>query len=407
MKPVFHRSRLGAVFPRESIYIEYMGCPQRGLDARRLADYFFKNGVVISKNPKNAGYILFITCACKKNDEDVAIERIKELGRYRGKLIVGGCLKAIHKDRLGEFFQGLTLATSEIDQIDRLFPHFLEKFREIPDPNRPYPKNKLQMIKHFFRSFTWDLSFIDPVMDYFKRKNSPKYWFVRAGWGCIQEHCTYCSVWKAVGELKSKPLDECMKEFEEGLRRGYKHILFSADNLGAYGLDINTDLPGLLRRVTAVKGQYSVELENCHPRWIIKYLDAMLPVLRSSKIELIRCAIQSGNDRILKLMNRGHTREEITKSLLRIKDAHTSLKLHTQIIVGFPSETEAEFNETLACVKETGFQLVFISGYCRPPGFSSGELIKQEVSRAEIERRIAQAKKFFKKNKIACFVYSL
>jgi len=390
----------------EKIYIEYMGCPQRALDARRLADYFFKNGVLVSKNPKNSDYILFITCACKKNDEDIAVKRIKELNKYKAKLIVGGCLKAINKKRLEGFFQGPTITTSDIDQIDQLFPHFLEKFREIPDTNQPYPRNKLQLLRLFLGSLRWDFSFIKPVVDYLKRKSSKKYWFIRAAWGCIREHCTYCSVWKAVGELRSKPLDDCIREFKEGLRRGYTNILFSADNLGAYGLDINLTLPDLLKQIVATEGNYGVELENCHPRWIIKYLDDLLPILTSGKIKLIRCAIQSGHSRILSLMKRGHTSEQIKKSLLKIKGIYSPIKLHTQIIIGFPSETEPEFEETLSCVKEIGFKLVFISGYCRSPGLGNINLIKQEISQDVIKQRINKAMKFFKKNKIAYFVYS-
>ncbi len=390
----------------EKIYIEYMGCPQRALDARRFADYFQKNGAVLSKTPKNANCILFISCACKKNDEDVAIKRIKELNKYKAKLIVGGCLKAINKDRLGEFFQGPTIVTSDIEKIDQLFPHFLAKFREIPDTNRLFPRNKLQLIRLFLNSLKWDLSFMKPMMDYLERKNSKKYWFIRAAWGCIKEHCAYCSVWRAVGELKSKPLEDCIKEFEEGLRRGYTNILFSADNLGAYGLDIDLTLPDLLKRIIAIKGDYGIELENCHPRWVIKYLEELLQVLRSHKIKLIRCAIQSGSDRILGLMNRRHGNEQIKTSLLRIRGAFSSIKLHTQIIVGFPSETEPEFEETLDSVKEIGFELVFISGYSRNPNSDDINLIKQEIPQVVIKHRINKAIKFFKKNRITYFVYS-
>lgn len=392
---------------REKIYIEYMGCPQRSLDARRLADYFVRNGIVISKTPRNTDYILFISCACRKIDENFAIRRIKELSQYQAELILGGCLKAIHRGRIEEFFKGPVLGTSDIEKIDQLFPHFHTSFAEIPDTNRLYPRNKFQLLKLYPHSLQLGFNLIKPVLDYLERKNFKKYWYVRVGRGCVKEHCTYCSVWKAVGALRSKPLDRCVREFNEGLKLGYKNILITADNLGAYGLDIDSTLPDLLENITKLKGEYSVQLENLHPFWIIKYFQKLLPLLSLQKIKLILCAVQSGNDRILGLMNRRHSRAQIKEALLKIKEMNPAVKLHTQIIVGFPSETETEFEETLSLIREVGFSLVYISTYSHRSDSHNAHLTDQQVPGDIIGRRVKKAVKFFKRNKIVYFVYSV
>ncbi len=390
----------------EKIYIEYMGCPPRALDARRMADYFLKNGVMISKTPKDANYILFISCAFRNTDENFTVKRIKELNKYKAKLILGGCLKAINHELLDEFFQGPSIGTSDINEIDQLFPRFLTKFREIPDTNRLSPSNELQLIKLYANSIKkMNLGFLKPVNEFIKRKDHRQYWYVRAAWGCTKEHCSYCSVWKAVGELKSKSLDDCVKEFEEGLRCGYANILITADNLGAYGLDINLTLPNLLERLTKIEGSYKMQLENIHPYWLIKYLVDLLPFFRHNKIRAILCPIQSGNNRILSLMNRRYEVEQAKASLSKIKEICPAIELYTQIIVGFPSETELELEETLACVKEMDFNLVHISGYHRRPHAASIHLAAQETSQDIIRQRIDKAVKFFKKNKIGYFAY--
>jgi len=108
-----------------SVYLEHMGsCPGRALDARRFESYFKLNGCRIIRSPKRADYILFITCAYKKNIEDAAIERIKELGVFRGKLIVGGCLRGINKDRLSAVFNGRVFRLRTMKELMRYFPPF-------------------------------------------------------------------------------------------------------------------------------------------------------------------------------------------------------------------------------------------------------------------------------------------
>jgi len=391
---------------REKIYIEYMGCPQRALDARRLENYFIENGAMISKTPKNADHILFISCAFRNTDENFAVKRIGELKKYKARLVLGGCLKAINKERLNEIFYGPTVETSALDQVDQLFPHFQKKIEEISDANRLYPRDKLQLLKLYASSIKkLDFNFLKPISEFIKKKNPKRYWHVRAAWGCTKEHCTYCSVWKAVGELKSKPLDECVKEFREGLKQGYINILITADNLGAYGTDINLALPDLLEKLTEIKGDYSIQLENVHPFFIIKHLERLLPSFRSNKIRAVLCPIQSGSDRILALMNRRYKTEQIKRSLVKIKEASPGIELYTQIILGFPSETQAEFEETLACVQEIDFDFAHICGYHRRPNQDNKNLINQEIPCDTIKQRINETIKFFKKNKIGFFVY--
>ena len=250
------------------------------------------------------------------------------------------------------------------------------------------------------------LNFFRSVKDYLGRKNTTKNWYVRVSWGCVKEKCTYCSIWKAIGELKSKRLEDCVKEFNEGIRKAYKDIFITADNLGAYGLDINLTFPDLLRDIVKIKGDFNIHLENLHPCWIIKYLEEIILLLRPGRITAALCPLQSGNDRVLSLMNRRHTIAQAKESFLRIREACPSIKLHTQIIIGFPTETELEFEETLNSIKEIGFNLVLLHVYSRRPNLQDRHLIDQEISPGVINRRMEKAEKFLNENKITHFIYS-
>jgi len=205
-----------------------------------------------------------------------------------------------------------------------------------------------------------------------------------------------------VGKLKSKPIETCLTEFQDILESGCKKIMLVAENVGAYGLDINTTFPELLTQLLGIEGDYKIEIEELHPIWLIKYWDKLVPLLGLGKIKLIVCPIQSGSDRILKLMNRQHDKLKMKNTLIKMKNIYPGLQLNTIIIIGFPSETEKDFQETLDIVKEIGFGLVVILGYSKNPYLIDPELIKREIPQKVIRAREKKAVEFFKKNKIIC-----
>ncbi len=389
---------------RQKIYIESMGCVRRALDSDKFAHYFTVNGLAVTKKAQKADYILFITCAFRKIEEDYAIKRIRELSKYKARLIVGGCLQGVNEKRLYQNFTGFTFTTSDNKQIDNLFPDFKIKFSQVLDSNFLYPKSKLRLLLQYFFAIRLDFSYLKRLKILWERKYSGHYHYLRISWGCEDQHCTYCSIWRAIGKLKSKPIEVCLREFKKLLEDGYKKIILVADNLGIYGLDINLTLPDLLSRFLETDGDYDIHLEELHPFWLITYLDKLIPLFLRGKIKSIICPIQSGNDRILQLMNRRHNRLQLKDALLKIKEIYPKLKLYTTIIVGFPSESELEFEETLDFTQEIGFELVYIFGYSKNPHITNTAIIQQEIPEDIIKIRVDKAIKFYKKHKIACAI---
>ena len=395
--------------PRENdntmanVYIENMGCSRRALDSRRFEKYFLANGFKLARNPGRADYILFITCSFRKILEDFAIRRIRELSKYKAKLIVSGCLPGINQKRLDDNFKGESFSTSYTDNIDALFPDFRIKFNGLDDANFPYPINLLQIFREYLFAVSLDSACFQRLKLYVKKRIWKHYYYIRVAWGCIDSHCSYCRIWQAIGGYKSKPLETCLIEFTMALRNGHKNIMLIADNIGAWGVDINSSFPDLLGKLLAVNGDYNLDIEDMHPYWIIKYFERIAPFVSSGRIRSLLCPIQSGNSRILELMNRKHDAIEVKDILLRIKKLSPGIELQTSIIVGFPSETEDELQDTLELVKEIGFSVVNVYGY-EAKSCVGAWLLEKELPEEIKQKRVKRAVKFLKKNAIACAV---
>lgn len=384
---------------KNRIYIESMGCERRALDAALFRDYFTENGFRVVGRPRKGDWILFITCAFRKINEDIAVDRIDELKRFGARLIVGGCLKNINPERLARHFSGPSFATMDNKSVGEIFPDFSVKLEDLPDANRGRHRST-SILKRYLFTLRLDFSFLKRVGVFLRRVIS-RYYYIRISSGCIDRHCTYCVIWRAVGKLASKPLETCVREMENGVRRGYRNIVLIADNTGAYGLDRGLTFPDLIHALQGVEGKYRIMIEEFHPYWLIRYAHGLAEEIRKGRIKSLDCTVQSGSNRVLKLMNRGHTKEDLRKALIEIREACPELRMRTDILVGFPSETEEEFEETLRFVRELDVELVLIYGYSRNP-YLKESFTELEIRQDIIENRIERAVKFFRRYGIAC-----
>lgn len=381
------------------IYIESNGCLCRALDAQCFYNYFKINNFKITKIPKKADYILFIACANLKRNEEEAKKRIKELKRCRGELIVGGCIGGMSREWCNENISGKLFTSSNINEIGEFFPEFKVGFDEIPDANKGYPRIFFRDFKDYFINISqWRISFIGRLKYYFDYRIRRNY-YIRIGTGCISEHCSYCTIWKATGPYKSKPIGICLNEFRDALSKGYKRIHFLADNLGPYGIDTGETLPKLLNEVIKNSGSYEIHLEELNPAWIIKYLNELKTIVESKRIKSIFCPIQSGSSRVLELMNRRYSADQLRHALLMLKCAYPLIKYYTDIIVGFPTETEYDFMDSLNLIKEIGFSSVSYYPYDEKEG-TAAALLSPTVSAVVIKARVAKLESFLKQNGI-------
>ena len=382
----------------KKIFVYSYACELRLLDGMKIYRYLSKNKHKLVKSPRDADIILFVTCAVHNQTAENVINKIKEFQKYDAELIVAGCLPEIEKEKLAEIFDGRTISTKNIDQIDNLFPENKIKFDNINDENvinyskvmveyGIYSKFMNYLLKRFFYKYDDD-SFL-----YNFSKKDPLY-YIKASWGC-NGNCSYCAIKKAIGPLKSKPIDECVKELKKGLNKGYTNFILAADDIGAYGLGIGSNLPNLLIELTEIPEDYKISIREIGPGWVVKYINELEDIVKKHKIANMGITLQSYSSRILKRMNRYSDVDRIKDAFLRLKKSDSNLNFNTHIIIGFPTETEEEFKQTLYLIKEIDFDSGLVFPFSCKDG-TEAEEIEPKISLEEIDKRLIYAKKFLK-----------
>jgi len=380
-------------------------CPRRRLDASRISDYLVQNNYKKVNNPKIADLIIYVTCGFSDETANHAFKKIGEFKRYRGELVIAGCLPEIEKEKLNDVFKGKIISTKELNQIDKLFPNNKVEFNRIPYNNTVWVNmdesrlfcmlNKSKILNKLIKKLK------DHLLRHFLGENSPFYnsltgkpYLVMVSGGCFG-NCSYCAIQQAIGPLKSKPIEECVDEFRGGVVKGYKKFYIVGDDLGSYGLDFNSTFPVLLSKITDIDGDYDLFIMDLNPRWFVKYYEEIKRILKNNKVKLILVPMQSGSSRILDKMNRYSDTDKFKKCLIDLKKEFPKIILVTHVMVGFPTETDEDFKESLEFVKEIGFNTGLLIPFSSKSG-TKAEDIEPKISKKEINQRLRYAKKFFK-----------
>jgi tRNA A37 methylthiotransferase MiaB len=349
------------------------GCERRGLDTSRLIHYFKLNGCKITVDPKSADYIILITCSFINLMEDLSLKLAKIFARYKGQLVLLGCLPGCSPNKMKEQVKCKSLSTKNLYSIDNFFPNFKIKFSEVSDANFIHSNSILTTLFLFIRDMKFSRKFIVSCMHgmknllkIYKNRAQTTYMMekeaiIRISGGCLG-NCSYCGIKNAIGTLKSKPLKKILDEYKKLLNKGYTSFLMVGEDTGAYGLDIHSSFSELLKELTKVDKNFNTSwfIRDLNPQWIVRYKQSIFEWIKLKKIKYIEVNIQSGSKRILKLMNRYRKTTILLKSLQEIKKINPQVIVITQIIIGFPTETEKDVNETLNFIKKSGISSVII-----------------------------------------------
>jgi MiaB/RimO family radical SAM methylthiotransferase len=216
------------------------------------------------------------------------------------------------------------------------------------------------------------------------------------GEGCLG-NCSYCAIKTAKGKLSSVPIEKVLETFKKGLADGHKRFILTADDTGAYGQDLGTDLPTLIGKVLEIEGDYKLNIYHLEPNWFIKYFDYLKKVFNTSKIDVIFSPIQSGSDRILKAMRRPYKVKDYIRCIRELRNELPELKIWNQFIVGFPGETEEDFKGSLNVLDQVSFNIVQAFEYSDRPGTAASKM-DNHVPEAVIKKRMKRiSRKIFLK----------
>lgn len=384
--------------PSKAVYIVVNGCHENHMDALLVQRYLGEEcQLVDAPDVASADIILVMGCAVTQHMEDESrdlIEQLKIVKRPDAKLIVGGCVAKVKPQfKTGDQdpavpLDGIERLTVEmnadarrlaVNQLFELKPemcNFLSRRKS--DVFAQYTgvagRQRLRrlastLFQRLFGVVRWYKGFIESRLDPYD-KNS---FAIKISTGCVGE-CSYCSVRMRRGTVRSKTPDEVLAEFRRGLEQGYRHFVFIGTDIGDYGKDIGLDLIDLLRLVVALPGHFRIRLRNLNPRWLIAQVEEFCQILKSGKISFAQLAIQSGNDRILGLMRRGYRAGDLMKAAQAVRQACPSIVLRTQIIAGFPTESDEDFQDSVKVVESGLFDYADFFRYTHRPHTAAAQI---------------------------------
>ena len=339
-------------------------CATNLFDNSKLKDYFIKNNCKVINSYQKADLVLVNTCAFSEKSENDSIQKIKKIEKEKRKnaqMIVFGCLASINKERLKKEFNGLILTHEELDRLDEIIKAkkvFLEVKNNFLQPEiLKQTEKKKQRI--------WSiLNFLDKTKIFSTRSLrkvlysgfdfSPSTYYIQISLGCLGT-CSYCAIRYARGRIKSKSIKEVIEEIKFGLSKGYRDFVLVSEDAGAYGKDIGIDFNSLLLNIAKINEKIKLYVYQINPSWVVENTDFLVRQIKKNNIVFMCIPIQSGNDRILKLMNRKYQINNIKRSLNTIRENCPELCIASHFMVGFPGETNVEFQDTISFIKEMKF----------------------------------------------------
>ena len=367
----------------KTFYLKTYGCQMNEHDSENIEALLTGLGFKKVDNYEDADLVLLNTCSIRENAHNKAfgmLGRLKHLKAQKKDLIVGlcGCMAQ---------------EASVVEEIIKKYPwvnfvfgtHNMYQLPNIID--RAIEENK-QQIEVFSKE--GDLVEGLPVI----RTNNYKA-YVNIIYGC-NKFCTYCIVPYTRGRERSRAKEDILKEVDELIKDGYKEITLLGQNVNAYGKDLYDDYTlGNLLEDIAKKDIPRVRFMTSHP-W--DFTDNMVEVIGKYKniMPSVHLPVQSGSSRILKLMGRRYTRESYLELFNKIKNTVPGVAISTDIIVGFPGETEEDFLETLSLAEECKYDNAFTFIFSKREG-TPACLLKDETSEEEKENRLQRLNKIVNK----------
>ena len=349
----------------EKVYIETYGCQMNEYDSDIVRSFLKQGDYALAASPQEARVILLNTCAIRENAHQRIYGRLDQFRRLKEKrpeLLIGilGCMAQNLKEDLLEHGQVVDLVAGP------------DSYRQLPEMIRQ-ARQTLQPVLNV------ELSEYETYSDICPEQVDGVNAWVAVMRGC-DKFCTFCVVPYTRGRERSRDPDSVVQEVEVLTSRGYKQITLLGQNVNSYRAG-NCDFVGLMERVSKSEGIERIRFTSPHPR---DFPDTLLRVIvENPKIcKHIHLPLQAGNDRILHRMNRTYTREEFLKLVRKIRELCPEMGLTTDIIVGFPAETEEEFLDTYRVMEEVGFDSAFLFKYSERKGTTAERKWPDDVSDA-------------------------
>ena len=363
---------------RKKLFIETHGCQMNEYDSHRMADLLGASyELELTDDATEADVLLLNTCSIREKAQEKVFHQLgrwKKLKQRNPELLigVGGCVasqegdairqRAPHVDmvfgpqtlhRLPRMIETVDISHQPV--VDVSFPE-IEKFDRLPEPSVDGPKAFVSIME-----------------------------------GC-SKYCTFCVVPYTRGEEISRRFEDVMQEVQHLAGLGVREVNLLGQNVNAYRGETadgdTVDLAELIEHVARIPEIGRIRFTTSHP---VEFSDALIEVYRHQPklVSHLHLPVQSGSDRVLSAMKRGHTRAEYLEKIRRIQANRPDISLSSDFIIGFPGEQEADFNDTMGLIEEIGFDTSFSFVYSARPGTPAADL-EDSTPQQEKKRRLAR-----------------
>lgn len=358
----------------KKFFIRTYGCQMNELDTEIMVGQLENRGLTRTEDEQSADLLIFNTCSIRDLAERKVMGKLGQLGRSKTKralIGVTGCM-----------------AMAKKDSLFRKLPHidFILGTNNLTDLNQVLD----EVIDSGKQTFRTDDQFEENLNYLVAKRDDPVKAYVSIIRGC-DKYCTYCVVPYTRGQEVSRPPESIEEECRQLVQKGYKEITLLGQNVNSYGKDKpewNCLFHDLLYRLDKIKGLERVRFMTSHPTDIttdLMYAIRDLPSL----CEFVHFPIQAGSNRILKKMHRIYTKEQYLEKVALLREIVPNVSLGTDIIVGFPTETEEEFQETYDVLKQIRYSVAFLFTYSPrkgTPAFRWKDDIPLEVKEERLQR---------------------
>jgi len=327
-----------------NICIETYGCAANQADSEIMAGLLTQAGFDIVADAGIADVVIVNTCIVKGTTERRVTSRIKKIEETDKKLVIAGCMPEAMYKQLRAITSAPVVGPYQIKKIAAIVKAAIED-------------KQAELISGYCEKTLLPKIRRNPVID-----------IIQIEHGCLSA-CSFCITRKARGALRSEKLGNIVKEVSLAHKAGVKEFWFTGQDIGCYGFDAGTTLSELINAVVAeVRGKYFIRLGMMNPQHVRRILPELIDAYRHEQVfKFLHIPVQSGSNSILKSMRRGHTAEDFVQVVDKFREVLPDITIWTDVIVGYPGETDEDFQKTIALIKQTHPDYVNISRFTPRP----------------------------------------
>ena len=337
-------------------YLEVYGCTANKSDASLVKGILKENKHEIVDNLKNADFIIIHTCTVINTTEQRMLSRLRVFKKTGKKIIVGGCMASV-----------------QVDLIKSILPKAI-----ILPPQYSY--HILDVL------YNKETIFVDKNKTQFSKYYEDIFAPITISEGCMLS-CAYCITSIARGKLKSYPINEIIENICSAIKQGCKEIQLTAQDTSSFGLDSGHDLGELLRNLSKIKSDFRIRVGMMNPYTCSKNINYIIEGFNDFRIyKFLHLPVQSGDNDILKKMNRKYEVDDFIEIINKFKEKYNDLTISTDIIVGFPTETNEQFQHSVDLIKMVKPDVTNITRYSARP-LTYAKTMKGRISTETVKER--------------------